>query len=75
LLFYRPDPLPGSRSPRAAMADPPEEEEELLLDWNMRNLDIRSRTVERTLQPLVLQVTTLCTALHCTALHCTLVEG
>ena len=29
---------------------------ELLLNWDMRNLDIRTRTVEKTLQPLVLQV-------------------
>ena len=32
---------------------------ELLLSWDMGNLDIKTKTVERTLEPLVLQVTTL----------------
>ena len=32
---------------------------ELLLNWNPRSLEIKTRTVEKTLEPLVLQVTTL----------------
>merc|ERR1719278_1590362 len=32
---------------------------DLLLNWNPRNLEIKTRTVEKTLEPLVLQVTTL----------------
>ena len=32
---------------------------DLSLNWNTKNLEIRTRTVERTLEPLVMQVTTL----------------
>ena len=32
---------------------------DLTLNWNPKNLEIKTRTVEKTLEPLVMQVTTL----------------
>ena len=32
---------------------------DLSLKWNPKHLEIKTRTVERTLEPLVMQVTTL----------------
>ena len=32
---------------------------DLTLKWNPKNLEIKTRTVEKTLEPLVMQVTTL----------------
>lgn len=34
-------------------------EEEIALRWNLANLEIRTETVQRTLEPLIRQVTTL----------------
>ena len=43
----------------STLADPYGTSGQLILKWDPKNLEIRTMSVERTLEPLVLQVTTL----------------